>query len=143
MRGGFVFRNAYCLGSNSPAVCSPSRNMLLSGQSYFRNWPGGLVLGDGPNLPDAMKAAGYFTYHHGKHGNVARAIHQRFDRTKYLADDEQERRSGEPGHTIANAAIDFLRRREDAAPWLMLLEFESPHDPRRGRSPVSRPVPPR
>ncbi|HEY1599896.1 MAG TPA: sulfatase-like hydrolase/transferase [Pirellulales bacterium] len=130
VHGGFAFHNAYCLGSNSPAVCSPSRNMLLSGQSYFRNWPGGLAPGDGPNLPDAMKAVGYETYHHGKHGNVARAIHQRFDHTKYLADDEQERRSGEPGHTIADAAIDFLQTRRLTSPWLMLLEFESPHDPR-------------
>ena len=30
-----VFRNAYCFGSNVPAVCSPSRNMLLSGRVSF------------------------------------------------------------------------------------------------------------
>ena len=129
VRDGFTFRNAYCLGSNSPAVCAPSRNMLLSGQAYFRNWPGGQAPGDGPNLPDALKRAGYFTYHHGKRGNVARSIHQRFDRSRYL-DDERERRSGEPGHTIVDEAITFLKARRDPAPWLMLLEFEAPHDPR-------------
>src|SRR5436190_22998141 len=32
---GFAFTNAYCLGGNSPAVCTPSRNMLLSGNAYF------------------------------------------------------------------------------------------------------------
>src|SRR4051794_11464104 len=34
VRQGFVFRNAYCLGSNLPAVCTPSRNMLLSGRAF-------------------------------------------------------------------------------------------------------------
>src|SRR5437870_3599963 len=33
---GFVLTNTYCLGGNSPAVCTPSRNMLLSGNAYFR-----------------------------------------------------------------------------------------------------------
>ena len=71
---GSRFVNAYCLGSNQPAVCTPSRNMLLSGQTFFRDWPKGLAPADGPNLPDALKAAGYFTYHHGKRSNIARAI---------------------------------------------------------------------
>ena len=33
---GFTLTNAYCLGGNVPAICSPSRNMLLSGNAYFR-----------------------------------------------------------------------------------------------------------
>ncbi|WP_254053690.1 sulfatase-like hydrolase/transferase [Singulisphaera sp. GP187] len=33
---GFVFRNAYCQGSMIPAVCAPSRTMLLTGKSLFR-----------------------------------------------------------------------------------------------------------
>src|SRR5882762_8596476 len=32
---GFVFRNAYCMGSTQPAVCLPSRTMMLSGRSLF------------------------------------------------------------------------------------------------------------
>lgn len=127
---GFTFRNAYCLGSNQPAVCTPSRNMLLSGQTYFRGWPKGLAPGDGPNLADALKAAGYFTYQHSKRHNVAREIHKRFDRSQYLADDERERTSGEPGHTIVDSAIAFLDSYRAPAPWLMVLEFEAPHDPR-------------
>src|SRR5687767_5656247 len=39
VRRGFVFRNAYCLGANVGAVCTPSRNMLMSGRAYFR-WQG-------------------------------------------------------------------------------------------------------
>ena len=65
VRRGFTMRNAYCLGGNSGAVCTPSRNMLLSGNAYFRwndyappNTPkqkGLLSPGDGPNFPLSMK----------------------------------------------------------------------------------------
>jgi arylsulfatase A-like enzyme len=70
VRSGFAFLNAYCLGSNSPAVCLPSRNMILSGRAYFR-WKGPYAPGDPPNFPLSLKAAGYETFHHGKRGNVA------------------------------------------------------------------------
>ena len=125
-RSGMVFRNAYCMGGNSPAVCLPSRNMLLSGRTFFRyglHAPAGA-----PNFPDAMRAAGYETYHHGKRGNTALAIQARFEHNLYL-DDEAERRSGEPGRQIVDQAIRFLqqpRRR----PFFMYLAFGNPHDPR-------------
>lgn len=34
-RRGLAVRNAYNFGGNSPAVCLPSRNMLLSGKTFF------------------------------------------------------------------------------------------------------------
>lgn len=154
VRRGFVMRNAYCLGGNSPSVCTPSRNMLLSGNAYFR-WkdfvppgdgpnvlhdrlgqpvrpkPGAIAPGDGPNFPLSMKAAGYFTYHHGKKGNNAPLIQAKFDVNKYLTNDNAERRSGEPGKEIVDDAIAFLRERPvDAKPFFMYLAFGNPHDPR-------------
>ncbi|MCU0961741.1 MAG: sulfatase-like hydrolase/transferase [Pirellulaceae bacterium] len=129
-RSGFVFRNAYCLGSNSPAVCLPSRNMLLSGRAYPR-WEGrACASGDQPNLPVALKQAGYETWHIGKAGNVAREIHQRFDATRYL-DDKACRTSGEHGKVAVDAAIAFLHARAaTASPFFICLELEGPHDPR-------------
>lgn len=144
VRRGFAIRNAYCLGANMGAVCTPSRNMLLSGNAYFR-WAnfappgakakgvkGGLAPGDGPNFPLAMKAAGYVTYHHGKRGNTAPLIQAKFDVNKYLKDDEAERRSGEPGAEIADDAIAWLKTRAGAEsqPFFMYLAFGNPHDPR-------------
>ncbi len=145
-RRGIVFRNTYCLGGNSPAVCTPSRNMLLSGNAYFR-WrdftgpgmpparKGQLAPGDGPNFPLSLKQAGYLTYHHGKRGNTAPLIQARFDANKYLADDEAERRSGEPGREIVDPAIEFLKQRaggraKNDSPFFMFLAFANPHDPR-------------
>jgi arylsulfatase A-like enzyme len=138
---GFALTNAYCFGGNSGAVCTPSRNMLLSGNCYFR-WkdylapgaPAGqrgmLAPGDGPNVPLSFKDAGYETYHHGKRGNTALHIQARFDHNKYLGNDQAERQSGEPGREIADAAIEFLKARDGGRPFFMYLAFGNPHDPR-------------
>jgi arylsulfatase A-like enzyme len=141
VRRGFALTNAYCFGGNSPAVCTPSRNMLLSGNAYFR-WKdfvppgtpaarkGLLAPGDPPNLPLSLKNAGYLTYHHGKRGNTAPLIQARFEVNKYLKDDDAERRSGEPGQEIVDEAIAFLRANRDPRPVFMYLAFANPHDPR-------------
>ncbi|MBC7819636.1 MAG: sulfatase-like hydrolase/transferase, partial [Planctomycetaceae bacterium] len=146
VKRGFVMRNAYCLGGNSAAVCTPSRNMLLSGKTFFR-WKdftppsqkqkGGIAPGDGPNFPLSMKDAGYLTYHHGKKGNTAPLIQAKFDINKYLTNDEAERRSGEPGKEIVDDAIKFLRettlskmKTVSEKPFCMYLAFGNPHDPR-------------
>jgi len=125
-RTGMVFRNAYCMGGNSAAVCLPSRNMLLSGRTFFRY--GLKAPADASNFPDAMREAGYITYHHGKRGNTAQAIQARFDYNKYL-DDNAERQSGEPGKQIVDDAIRFLREPRDK-PVFLYLAFGNPHDPR-------------
>jgi arylsulfatase A-like enzyme len=138
---GLAFSNAYCLGGNQPAVCTPSRNMLLSGNTYFR-WrdfvppgmtearKGLLAPGVPPNFPMSLRSAGYLTYHHGKRGNTAPLIEARFEINKYLDDDDIERKSGEPGKVIVDQAIAFLRANKDPRPWFMYLAFANPHDPR-------------
>lgn len=127
VRSGFVFRNAYCLGSNVPAVCLPSRNMLLSGRAYFRYEK--YASGSDPNVADSMRAAGYFTYHHGKRGNEALEIHRRFDVSQYVQD-AADRACGEPGREIVDRAIAFLKSGEARRPFFMYLAFANPHDPR-------------
>jgi len=128
VKSGFVFRNAYCLGGNIGAVCTPSRNMLLSGRAYFR-WKGNLASGNDPNFPVSMNQAGYVTYHHGKRGNTALEIQAKFEHNHYL-NEGKERVSGQPGKAIVDAAIEFLRTKNDARPFFMYLAFEAPHDPR-------------
>ena len=127
-RRGMLFSNAYCFGGNSPAVCTPSRNMLLSGKTYFR-WEGQQAPGDAPNFPLSMAAAGYQTYHQGKKGNTALNIQAKFEINKYI-DDKLDRTSGEPGKLIADDAVAFLKERDAAKPFFMYLAFGNPHDPR-------------
>ena len=126
---GFAMRNAYCFGGNSAAVCTPSRNMLLSGNAFFR-WKGLLAPAEGANFPVSMQAAGYETYHHGKRGNTATLIQAKFETNKYLTNDQGDRNSGEPGREIADDAVKFLKERKDARPFFMYLAFGNPHDPR-------------
>lgn len=128
VRRGFVFRNAYCLGANVPAVCTPSRNMLLSGRAYFR-WTGPQAQPDMANFPTSMKAAGYETYHHGKRGNTSPKIQELFDHNKYVLD-QQDRTNGEPAKQIVDEAIGFLHSRSRDKPVFMYLAFSNPHDPR-------------
>lgn len=127
-RSSLAFSNCYIFGSNSPAVCRPSRNMLLSGRAYFR-WKGDYASGDEANLPTTLAAAGYETYHHGKRGNTAIKIQERFATNKYL-DDEADRTGGEPGKRIVDEAIAFLEKRDSETPFFMYLAFANPHDPR-------------
>ncbi|HEX5445907.1 MAG TPA: sulfatase-like hydrolase/transferase [Pirellulales bacterium] len=130
VRSGFVFRHAYCMGSiTTPAVCLPSRTMLLSGKSLFHIQPGAKATYE-VNLPKSFHQAGYVTYHHGKRGNTPLGIQGQFQINQYLADDQAERRSGHPGKEIADAAIEFLKTRSGNEPFLMYLAFANPHDPR-------------
>lgn len=127
-RSGLVFHNAYCLGANVGAVCTPSRNMLLSGRAYFR-WKGNFASGEDPNFPVSMKDAGYVTYHHGKRGNTALQIQAKFDHNHYIKE-EFERTSGQPGKAIVDAAMEFVKTSAEERPFFMYLAFEAPHDPR-------------
>ena len=131
VRRGFAFEIAFCLGADQGAVCTPSRNMLLSGRAYFR-WKGQrLAPADGPNLPVAMKSAGYETWHLGKKGNTATLIQATFEHNHYVSNDEAERMSGDPGCEYADGAIQFLtRERDKTRPFFMYLAFGNPHDPR-------------
>jgi len=103
--------------------------MLLSGRSLF-HLPA--LTPDSPSFPASLRDAGYVTYHHGKRGNTPQQIQQRFERNRYLANDEKERRSGRPGQEIADEAIRFLRdrTRDQEKPFFMYLAFANPHDPR-------------
>lgn len=131
-RRGMAFRNAFCFGSHVGAVCLPSRNMLMTGRAYFR-WEGQRwAPAEMPNFPVALERAGYVTYHHGKKGNSAELIQAKFNISKYMASD-LEREGGEPGLTIMNEAIAFVREHKakgERRPFFMYLAPPNPHDPR-------------
>lgn len=122
-----VFTRAYCMGGNNPAVCLPSRNMILSGRAFTRY--GRFAPANEPNFPDALKQAGYHTCHFGKRGNSAEEIQARFDSNNYL-DENELRLSADPGRVAADRAIAYLDQRPKDRPFFLYLAFETPHDPR-------------
>lgn len=129
--GGTVFTHAYTQGSQLPAVCLPSRTMLLTGKSWLRIPTGkadhfaGLV-----TLPEVLKGVGYETFHAGKSGNEFHAGIAAFDTNLVFDDREPEaRRTSSERH--ADAAIKFLRERKDRQrPFYMYIAPPVPHDPR-------------
>ncbi|NQU23509.1 MAG: sulfatase-like hydrolase/transferase [Candidatus Nealsonbacteria bacterium] len=75
---GFRFNNTYNMGSNSGAVCAPSRAMFLTGRNLSTAW-------NSPNIdgvasaPSTFKASGYNTFGTGKWHQGRTSFIQGFD----------------------------------------------------------------
>ncbi len=154
MAEGWSFRRNYVFGSNSGAVCVPSRAMVLTGRSWMRS-PNNMK--GVPTLPRLLEAAGYRTFISGKWHNGEEALLRSFDRgaAVYLggmADHTQvevqdienggmvRRRVGEKfsSELFADAAIAFLNEQtrtgegdESGRPFFAYVPFTGPHDPRQ------------
>jgi len=133
---GTVFSNAYCMGGYSAAVCLPSREMMLTGQSWFRVRD---LPSEAPNIARTFREAGYLTYHIGKRGNTARKVHPFFEISHYVQDVSPYRNereilnAGQPGKIVADNAVNFLKQYQAAGeqrPFFMYLAGPAPHDPR-------------
>ena len=151
---GFSFRRNYTFGSNSGAVCVPSRAMVLTGRSWMRS-PNDMR--GVPTLPRQLEAAGYRTFITDKWHNGEEALLQSFDRgtAVYLggmADHTQvevqdieggelvRRRVGQAfsSELFADSVIAFLGEQAALAqgderdqPFFAYVPFMAPHDPRQ------------
>jgi arylsulfatase A-like enzyme len=146
---GTAFTHAFIMGSTQPAVCVPSRAMLLSGRTLFRA-PANLK--GVPTWPEAFRAAGYDDYGIGKWHNTpasyARAfsngaaiffggmhnhrqipLHE-YDRSGAYSKDHARIGDGFSTELFADAAVEFLKIRQSQRPFFLYVAFTSPHDPR-------------
>lgn len=143
---GFSFRNNYCFGSNSGAVCVPSRATLMSGRTWL-DVPhdlGGVRL-----LPELLREGGYAAFATGKWHNGEPSFLRAFpsgrsvffggmaDHTKTPVADVRDgkvldRRVAEKSSTeqFADAAVEFLRGQKGGGPFFCYVAFTAPHDPR-------------
>ena len=138
----FVFRNAYCLGGNTGAVCIPARNMTMSGCAWFGfNYDRGkkrLVEKNMPHadpakptFPKSMRAAGYETYYSEKSGTAnLPQIQTQFDHRQNVHM-VNALATGRPARQVVDDAVTFLRsKRDKSRPFFMYLGLPCPHDPR-------------
>jgi len=127
VKRGFAFTNAFCQGSMIPAVCAPSRTMLLTGRSLFRIPPTGKKAAyGGPMLPTVFNAAGYATLHVGKPGNSFPPAHAAFGKNVAVP-----LQGADTCQKAADAVLDFLRgQRGKKQPFFVYLAPPVPHDPR-------------
>ncbi len=111
---GFAFRQAYVLGSNTGAVCLPSRTMIMTGQSYLR------VKIPTPSLAQTIEAAGYASIRSGKFGNSAKQLEAGFD----VSVD-----GGKDAKVNADNLIKFIGEHAGKEPLFLYMAPHEPHDP--------------
>lgn len=75
---GFTFLNTYTIGSNSGAVCAPSRAMLLTGRGLGDFWHA-TSIDRFPSLPVLLREGGYQTFGTGKWHQSRAAFRAGFD----------------------------------------------------------------
>jgi arylsulfatase A-like enzyme len=143
---GFSFRNNYCFGSNSGAVCVPSRAMLMTGRTWLDVKPN---LDGATLLPEALRGAGYATFATGKWHNGEPSFLRAFpdgrsvffggmnDHTKTAVADAaggkvvNRRVAGKfSSEEFADAAVGFLKAHKGDRPFFCYVAFTAPHDPR-------------
>lgn len=140
---GFSFRTNYCFGSNSGAVCVPSRAMVMTGKTWMRtnNRMEGETL-----LPGLLGRNGYETFITGKWHNGAESLLRGFrrgravflggmsDHTHVPVQDIVEpgklgnKRFGDrfSSELFADAAIEFLEGHDGDRPFFLYVPFTSP-----------------
>jgi len=159
----FSFRDNYCFGANSGAVCVPSRAMVMTGKMWMRtnNKMRGETI-----LPELLGKSGYRTFATGKWHNGAESLLRGFQggKTLYLGGMSDHTRvpvqdiveAGKLGNKrfgvkfsselFADEAIDFIEGHEGEQPFFLYVAFTAPHDPRqpplRDRRPYYRDRPP-
>lgn len=151
---GTAFTNAYIMGSKHPAVCMPSRAMLMTGRPLFD-------FGDSPGrvpdsfqlMPAQFRVAGFDTWFTGKwhqdgkafnrafaggdaiffggmHDHFAIPVHPYSPEAQYGKDNAVIHQGKHSSIIFADAAIDFLEHDISEKPFFMTVAFTAPHDPR-------------
>mgnify|MGYP005837978179 FL=1 len=154
---GFTFTHAFIMGSTHPAVCMPSRAMLMSGRGLWRT---PVNLENVQTWPEVFRRHGYHTFGVGKWHNGAPSYARSFEAGgaiffggmhdhfaipvfdfhpdgKYPS---QDRKIGKKfsSELFADEAIRFLKTYKEDRPFFAYISFTSPHDPRTPPGEFSR-----
>lgn len=128
---GLVFRNAYCMGSMIPAVCAPSRTMLMTGRSLWHIPAPNAKTYDKPTLGGTFRQGGYETLFTGKRGNTFLAGNQAFETVVF----DEPRDNGKADRADSSrfhvdTTLAWLKDRPAGKPFFAYIAPPVPHDPR-------------
>ncbi|MCE9526729.1 MAG: sulfatase-like hydrolase/transferase [Planctomycetales bacterium] len=148
-RRGTTFTHCFQMGSLNPAVCMPSRAMLMSGRTLF-HVP--VQLTGVKTWPQYLRERGYATYGIGKWHNGPASYAAAFDEGAavffggmsdhfklpifdHAADGKYPKTREKAGdrhssELFADEAIRFLRTYKRDQPFFLYCAFWAPHDPR-------------
>ncbi len=151
---GVAFTQASIMGGNQPAVCMPSRAMLMTGQSLYHATDA--LAGKRPYhlWPAVFAQAGYQTYGAGKWHNGPKLYHEAFSaggpiffggmndhyRTplhrfnpsaQYPPTAAERSPKLSASELFTEGLLDFLKRRDETKPFCAYVAFTAPHDPRQ------------
>ncbi len=146
---GTTFTHATIQGSVCPAVCQPSRAMLMTGRNLYH---APRDCGDFTTLPQHLQAHGYATFGTGKWHNYADSYARSFtDGGKIFyggmsnhlevpvydfhsggdyPDEDQYIGKKFSSELFSDATIDFLERYDEDSPFMAYVSYTAPHDPR-------------
>jgi arylsulfatase A-like enzyme len=110
---GLIFRAAYTLGSSVGAVCLPSRTMMQTGRSYFRQQR------VTPTLAETIRDAGFASIRSGKFGNNPNKLDLVFDRHV----------DGKTAAGNVDNIVGFIQNHQGKKPLFLYLAPNEPHDP--------------
>jgi arylsulfatase A-like enzyme len=160
MLKGTTFTHAFIMGGTVPAVCMPSRGMLMTGQTLFHVHDNLVAPNEHPEtprrpyttFPEMLRQAGYTTFGTGKWHNGEALYARSFSAGENIffggmsdhlqvpvADfdpsgkyPKEKRHIGEKfsSNLFSDSAIQFLQQYKDDKPFLMYVAYTAPHDPR-------------
>ncbi len=155
---GVTFTQARHMGSNSGAVCMPSRACLHTGVHLYasmmshglgpkQEFSQATLRPELPTLGQTFRNAGYETFITGKWHNDVQSLQRSFAQGRDIfmegmcnhyrvpvcdlsRPEESRLAQGHSSDVFSQAAIDYLLHGRGGSPFLLYLAFTAPHDPR-------------
>ncbi|SNQ43148.1 sulfatase-like hydrolase/transferase [Cellulophaga lytica] len=130
---GTSFTAAYNMGCWSPAVCIPSRTMLMYGKYLWKSQK--INKQNAPkSFPEKLHNNGYHTYITGKWHAMGKSVKNIFDETGTIQPGQLKTYNSPAGHITditANEAINFIKNYNSKKPFFAYVAFNAPHVPRQ------------
>ncbi|MWW25297.1 sulfatase-like hydrolase/transferase [Algibacter lectus] len=130
---GVSFTSAYNMGCWSPAVCIPSRTMLIYGKYLWKSQK--INKQNAPkSLPEKLHDNGYYTYITGKWHAMGKPVKTIFDETGSIQPGQLKTYNAPAGHITditASEAVNFIKNYKNDKPFFAYVAFNAPHVPRQ------------